>query len=628
MQAELRDVAREIGSQDDRGAFLDILEVDPKNAQAFDNLGSTLRPGESLQLPDGLLLPKKALHLKALELDATHSHAHNNLAVSLGPGEVVTLQGNGVNQRALFQRAVELDPKNAVAHCNLGVVLGDHEVLRTKDGQLWDKRSLYVKAIELDPSYAFAYNNLAVLMAPQEWVRLADGSCWDRRSLYFAALQLDPGYAVAYNNLALSLGFQERVQCLDAFWDRRALHQKALELDPRHCCAYRDLALALRPKETVLLQGGTAGQCHGNVGRRELLLEAIRLEPSSAENYRLLAETLQKDEELMLNGFQMGKTQVFVRSLELDVDPVTCAQLGVHLGPDSCRVKGWSSPASWFSGAAEEGDNSWTGTQLIERALQLAPTRPDVLMAAATFELERPRADRTKARQLLLVAVAQGGRPNVAAAAGRLALLMEPGEAVRIPSQEGGATAVRRQLLLAACEEVDDAQLLTELALELLRSAPEVQLRGRTFDVRALCREALILDPHHSMAQQLLSHETKRTSPKPLLLRSAAPDLIQSSKDWQEPGFAPADAPKELDRFVLALVALEANKHEGALADALGELMGPADRVRLSEGQDGTASRYWQYRSRSQLHQAALEADPSSSRTWTNLGPLETMFQI
>ena len=56
-------------------------------------------------------------------------------------------------------------------------------------------------------------------------------------------------------------------------------------------------------------------------------------------------------EELMLNGFQMGKTQVFVRclgtqvtvtvladsrpfrsievrSLELDVDPVTCAQLG------------------------------------------------------------------------------------------------------------------------------------------------------------------------------------------------------------------------------------------------------------------------------------------------------------
>jgi len=36
---------------------------------------------------------------------------------------------------------------------------------------------------------------------------------------------------------------------------------------------------------------------------------------------------------------------------------------------------------------------------------------------------------------LLLVAVAQGGRPNVAAAAGRLALLMEPGEAAAQPQQ-------------------------------------------------------------------------------------------------------------------------------------------------------------------------------------------------
>ena len=36
---------------------------------------------------------------------------------------------------------------------------------------------------------------------------------------------------------------------------------------------------------------------------------------------------------------------------------------------------------------------------------------------------------------MLLVAIAQGGRPNVAAAAGRLALLMEPGEAAAQPQQ-------------------------------------------------------------------------------------------------------------------------------------------------------------------------------------------------
>lgn len=52
--------------------------------EAFENLGSTLLPGleptvflgrhqgQSLRLPDGLLLPKKALHLKAVQLDSSH----------------------------------------------------------------------------------------------------------------------------------------------------------------------------------------------------------------------------------------------------------------------------------------------------------------------------------------------------------------------------------------------------------------------------------------------------------------------------------------------------------------------------------------------------------------------------
>ncbi|CAJ1448577.1 unnamed protein product [Effrenium voratum] len=160
--------------------------------------------GQSLRLPDGLLVPKRALHQKAVELDASHSNAHNNLAVSLRRDEVLSLQQGPATQRSLFQQAVELDPGNAVAHCNLGVVLGDHEVVRLQNGSLWDKRSLFVKSIELalgpashslravcdaqrDPGWALAYNNLANLLAPQEWVRLADG-CWDRRGLYLAAL--------------------------------------------------------------------------------------------------------------------------------------------------------------------------------------------------------------------------------------------------------------------------------------------------------------------------------------------------------------------------------------------------------------------------------------------------------
>eukprot|EP00434_Breviolum_minutum_P002877 symbB.v1.2.002533.t1/scaffold127.1/size312441/5 len=603
MQANLRDLARQ-SVQDERGAFLDILEVDPKNAQAFDYLGSTLLPGESLQLPDGLQVAKKALHLKALELDAFHSAAHSNLAVSLSPGEVVQVQGHDTTQRALFQRAVELDAKNAMAHSNLGVVLEDHEVLRMKDGQVWDKQSLYMKAIELDPGYAFAYNNLAVLN-PQEWIRLADGSIWNRRKLYLKALELDPNYAVAYNNLALSLNHGEKVSCFGNFWDRKALHLKALELDHRHCCAYRDLASALHPMESVLFAGQSAG-------KRELLMEAVRLEPS-AEHLRLLAEQMQSDEELMLHGNLATKMQLLVRALKLDPEPITCAQLGLHLGRASCHVEGWPSPSSWFGEGGEGDDGTWSGWQLMQRALHLAPSCPDVLMAAAAFELATPEADRTKARRFLLTAIASG-RPNSGAAAGQLALLIPPRDVVRLPSQE----VHRGDLLIAACEEVDDAQFLAELACEL-DPGEVIGLRGKSFDVCGLCREVLTLDPHHSMAQELLRNTTTMTLPKPLLLRWAVPELIQSYDDWQEPEFQPSTAPHELDRFVLALAAMEV-EGGSCQGNTLAEFMGPMERVRLSPGRSGTSSKYWEYRSRSQLHRAALDLDPSSSRTWTNLG--------
>ncbi|CAK9046504.1 unnamed protein product [Durusdinium trenchii] len=615
MQSELRSVAQKVGLQDDRGAFLDILELDPKNAQAFENLGSTLLPGQSLQLPDGLLLPKKALHLKALELDSTHSHAHNNLAVSLSPGEVITLPGSFANatQQSLFQRAVELDPRNAVAHCNLGVVLEDRKVIRLEDGTLWDKRSLYIRSIELDPSYAFAYNNLAVLLKAKERVPLADGSSWDRQRLYLAALELDPSYAVAYNNLALTLTSREKVQGPGGIWDRKSLHQKALELDPRHICAYRDLALALIEKDRIFLQGRWWK-------RRELLLEALRLDSNFANAYQLLSETLSAKEELMVNGKSFGKTELLVQALQLDPEPVTCALLGAHLGSGACHLKGWPSPATWFGNTdgPAAGHSTWTGAELMQRALQLAPKCPRVLCIAA-----REVAGGAKTRQLLLRAAGCGSGE----ACGRLALLMAPKERVRI-SQEmtspssSGMRCSRQQLLQAACELVDDAQLWLELSLEL---APfeRVTLRGEIYDARALCREALQLDPSHPGAlRQLQAHQAGSADaiPRPLLLRHAVPDLFEGGcSDWQEPSFAPSDAPQELDAFVLALGKMEQAQAE---PDILGECLGPSERVRLSSG-DG-----WHYRSRSQLHKAALESDALSSRTWTNLGVTLVDFEF
>ncbi|CAJ1404418.1 unnamed protein product [Effrenium voratum] len=586
MQTELRSVARQ-PLQDERGAFLEVLELDPLNAQAFENLGSTLLPGQSLRLPDGLLVPKRALHQKAVELDASHSNAHNNLAVSLRRDEVLSLQQGPATQRSLFQQAVELDPGNAVAHCNLGVVLGDHEVVRLQNGSLWDKRSLFVKSIELDPGWALAYNNLANLLAPQEWVRLADG-CWDRRGLYLAALQLDESYGVAYNNLALTLGFREKVRCLDRVWDRRSLHRRALELCPRHICAYRDLALALQPGERMSLDGQDFGQ-------RELLLEAIRLDSSFASAYKLLARTLSPEEHVQ----EQNKTQLLVKALELDPhDAPGCAELGLHLGSGHCQLQGWPSPEAWFCEleGLGKGSGNWSGAQLMQRALQLAPSCPEVLLAAS--------AGGGPLDPCLLRAAALGN----AVACRRLALALAPGGRVRVPFEEQVRLCSRRQLLLRACEEMG-AECLVELALEL-EPNERICIQGSLWDARALLRQALQLQPNSTAAAELQRRALAPFAEAcPLLMRHAADELFDST-DWQDPGFAPADAPGELDCLSLTVAALEMGESQAHAWDELGELLGPKDRVRLR-------GRTW---SRLELHLRALELDCASSRTWTNLG--------
>ncbi|CAJ1404419.1 unnamed protein product [Effrenium voratum] len=541
--------------------------------------------GQSLRLPDGLLVPKRALHQKAVELDASHSNAHNNLAVSLRRDEVLSLQQGPATQRSLFQQAVELDPGNAVAHCNLGVVLGDHEVVRLQNGSLWDKRSLFVKSIELDPGWALAYNNLANLLAPQEWVRLADG-CWDRRGLYLAALQLDESYGVAYNNLALTLGFREKVRCLDRVWDRRSLHRRALELCPRHICAYRDLALALQPGERMSLDGQDFGQ-------RELLLEAIRLDSSFASAYKLLARTLSPEEHVQ----EQNKTQLLVKALELDPhDAPGCAELGLHLGSGHCQLQGTLWCRETGAAAAPGGSGNWSGAQLMQRALQLAPSCPEVLLAAS--------AGGGPLDPCLLRAAALGN----AVACRRLALALAPGGRVRVPFEEQVRLCSRRQLLLRACEEMG-AECLVELALEL-EPNERICIQGSLWDARALLRQALQLQPNSTAAAELQRRALAPFAEAcPLLMRHAADELFDST-DWQDPGFAPADAPGELDCLSLTVAALEMGESQAHAWDELGELLGPKDRVRLR-------GRTW---SRLELHLRALELDCASSRTWTNLG--------
>eukprot|EP00913_Durusdinium_trenchii_P007454 g7007.t1 len=337
---------------------------------------------------------------------------------------------------------------------------------------------------------------------------------------------------------------QERVPLADgSSWDRQRLYLAALELDPSYAVAYNNLALTLTSREKVQGPGGIWD-------RKSLHQKALELDPRHICAYRDLALAL------------IEKDRIFLQALQLDPEPVTCALLGAHLGSGACHLKGSGRPAA------------------------------------------REVAGGAKTRQLLLRAAGCGSGE----ACGRLALLMAPKERATWRPKRSEEEYDSGE---AACELVDDAQLWLELSLEL---APfeRVTLRGEIYDARALCREALQLDPSHPGAlRQLQAHQAGSADaiPRPLLLmlgfgigrpRHAVPDLFEGGcSDWQEPSFAPSDAPQELDAFVLALGKMEQAQAE---PDILGECLGPSERVRLSSG-DG-----WHYRSRSQLHKAALES--------------------
>ena len=73
---------------------LKAIELDPTNAQAYNNLGFILKEEERIAIPEFKEpLGQKELYLKAIELDPTDSWAYNALGTTLKRGERIAVSG-------------------------------------------------------------------------------------------------------------------------------------------------------------------------------------------------------------------------------------------------------------------------------------------------------------------------------------------------------------------------------------------------------------------------------------------------------------------------------------------------------------------------------------------------------
>jgi superkiller protein 3 len=125
--------------------FRKAIELDPKNAMAYQNIGGALlmqgKPDESI-----------AAFRTAIQLDPASKLAAN---AYFGIGKALENQGTPGERIAYFEKAVELDPKHAVAHNTLAWVLTNCREANFRDPQ----RGLEVarKAVELAPQSATAW---------------------------------------------------------------------------------------------------------------------------------------------------------------------------------------------------------------------------------------------------------------------------------------------------------------------------------------------------------------------------------------------------------------------------------------------------------------------------------------
>ncbi|HEY7154252.1 MAG TPA: tetratricopeptide repeat protein [Gemmataceae bacterium] len=228
------------------------IELDPKDATAYSNLGLALRDQKKLD-------EAVAAHRKAIELDPKDAENYINLGIALA------------NQKKLdeavtaFRKAIELDPKNAAAHDGLGVALRGQK-------KLDEAVAAHRKAIELDPKSASAYTNLGVALRGQEKLDEAVAA-------YRKAIELDPKSASVYTNLGNALYDQEKLD------EAVAAHRKAIELDPKSALVYTNLGNALRGQKKL----DEAVAAHR---------KAIELDPKDAKNYTNLGIALGDQKKL------------------------------------------------------------------------------------------------------------------------------------------------------------------------------------------------------------------------------------------------------------------------------------------------------------------------------------------
>lgn len=274
-------------TEEARDIFLKVLEHDPGNATALNNLGT-------ISYLAGLYDRAESYIAKAIALNPDMPSYRCNL------GNVFKAMGKKEEAVKEYELSIRLKPDFAQAHNNLGTVLREL-------GKPQEAIAAFRKAIEAQADYAEAFYNLGnVYKETNNHLQAIDS--------YNKAISLNPGYVQAYNNLGtayMHLGKHEQAQ---------ASFHKAIQIQPSNAQAYNNL-----------------GNAYKDSGRPEDALDAYRnaiaFQPGYAAAYYNMAITLKS-----LNR-SSDASAFYLKTIEIQPDhPEAYNNLG-NLYKDQGRIK-------------------------------------------------------------------------------------------------------------------------------------------------------------------------------------------------------------------------------------------------------------------------------------------------
>lgn len=232
--------------------FRRALELDPVNAEAFNNIAVTLR--QEGQLHQALRAVQKAeelfgdradilynkgnilkdlgqideaigAYLQALEADDRYVLAYNNLGT--------LYQARGEINRAIetFGLGLSIDPNHPTLRYNLGLAYEE-------DGRLREAEAEYARSLKSRPGWGEALNNLGIVYQKQERYEEADRA-------FREILKLNRKDPRANNNLATNYALQGRTR------EAMRFYRDALDSDPSYSRAAGNLGQLIDTEKDV-----------------------------------------------------------------------------------------------------------------------------------------------------------------------------------------------------------------------------------------------------------------------------------------------------------------------------------------------------------------------------------------